>query len=214
MKPGLKFAGAFLFLLVASMVFSAQATASPSQEAQAALKTSISKILDDMKTPTFANPATRPQILPQMEKTVRQIFDFNEFSSRTVGPRWRQFSNEQKEKFSNAFANLLFTTYLNKITSYNGEQVLYTGDSTSPEGNRVEVKTVITMKDGRKIPVSYRMLPINGSWRVYDVIIENISLVKNYRTQFQDILNTASPEQLIERVEAKAKEVATQGTEN
>ena len=68
----------------------------------------------------------------------------------------------------------------------------------------------ITMKDGKKVPVAYRMLPKDGIWRVYDVLIENISLVKNYRTQFQDILNSASPDQLIERVRAKAQEVRQQ----
>ena len=77
-------------------------------------------------------------------------------------------------------------------------------------GDRTEVRTVITMKDGKKVPVAYRMLPKDGGWRVYDVLIENISLVKNYRTQFQDILNSASPDQLIERVRVKAQEVRQQ----
>ena len=73
--------------------------------------------------------------------------------------------------------------------------------------DRTEVRTVITMKDSKKVPVAYRMLPKNGKWMVYDVLIENISLVKNYRTQFQDILNTDSPENLIARIKAKAVEV-------
>lgn len=199
------------FVLLGNFAFIQAGNAAPAQEARQALESSINQILNDMKTPQFANPQTRSQILPQMENVVRHIFDFNEFSSRTVGPRWKTFTPEEKERFSNAFANLLFTTYLNKITSYNGEQIAYTGDSVSEKGNRVEIKTVITMKDGRKIPVSYRMLPKDNSWRVYDVIIENISLVKNYRSQFQNILNTASPAELISRVEAKAKEVASQG---
>ena len=63
------------------------------------------------------------------------------------------------------------------------------------------------MKDSKKVPVAYRMLPKNGTWFVYDVLIENISLVKNYRTQFQDILNSGSPDQLIAKVKAKAQEV-------
>ena len=84
------------------------------------------------------------------------------------------------------------------------------GELSSAAGDRLEVRTVITMKDGKKVPVAYRMLPKDGGWRVYDVLIENISLVKNYRTQFQDILNSASPDQLIERVRAKAREVRQQ----
>ncbi len=85
--------------------------------------------------------------------------------------------------------------------------MLYTGEVSSAKGDRTEVRTVVTMKDGKKVPVAYRMLPKDGKWLVYDVLIENISLVKNYRTQFQDILNTGSPENLIARIKAKAMEV-------
>ena len=153
------------------------------------------------------NPATRRPIRQQIEDEVLHIFDFGEFSSRTVGPRWRTFTPAQKKAFSDAFADLLISTYVNKIDGYNGEQVLYTGEVASEKGDRVEVRSVITMKDGKKVPVAYRMLPKNGKWMVYDVLIENISLVKNYRTQFQDILNTDSPENLIARIKAKAVEV-------
>lgn len=208
----MKFYGlwAGLKLALCVVLLSATVYAQPGAEARNTLERSVTAILDDIKNPEYANPATRSQIIPKIEGTVREIFDFNEFSARTVGPRWRTFTPAEKTNFSNAFANLLFATYLNKITGYNGEQIEYTGETVSPDGKRVEVKTVITMKDGRSTPVSYRMLPKDGKWRVYDVIIENISLVKNYRTQFQDILNTATPEQLIKRVEEKAKEVSTQ----
>ncbi|MBD5641042.1 MAG: ABC transporter substrate-binding protein [Desulfovibrio sp.] len=196
-------------LLLACLV--SAASAQPAQEARAALDGAVSRILAVIRNPEYANPATRPPLRRQIEAEVRQIFDFGEFSSRTVGPRWKTFNEAQKQAFSNAFADLLLNTYLNRITGYNGETVSYTGETVSPEGDKVEVRTAIAMKDGKKIPVSYRMLNKNGKWRVYDVIIENISLVKNYRTQFQDILNTATPEQLIERVRAKAAEILSQG---
>ena len=171
------------------------------------LQTAITRVMEEIKNPDWVNPATRGPLRQRIEDEVYHVFDFGEFSSRTVGPRWRAFTPEQKKRFSQAFADLLLNTYLNKITGYNGEQVAYTGETASPDGNRVEVRTVVTMKDGKKTPVNYRMLPKDGSWRVYDVIIENISLVKNYRTQFQDILNSATPDQLIARVLEKAHEV-------
>lgn len=182
---------------------------SPAQARQT-LETAVNRILDAIRNPDYVNPNTRAPLRRQIEDEVYHIFDFGEFSSRTVGPRWRSFSAEQKKAFSNAFADLLLNTYLNKITGYNGETVAYTGETVSPDGDKVEVRTVITMKDGKKTPVNYRMLYKGGSWRVYDVIIENISLVKNYRTQFQDILNSASPQELTARVSAKAREVAAQ----
>ena len=175
--------------------------------ARQALETSISRILASIKNPDYVNPATRGPLRQQIEDEVLHIFDFKEFSSRTVGPRWRSFSPVQQQQFSDAFAELLMNTYLSKIDGYNGEQVEYTGEVLSPKGDRAEVRTLITMKDAKKVPVAYRMLPKNGTWLVYDVLIENISLVKNYRTQFQDILNNGSPDQLIARVKAKAQEV-------
>jgi len=195
-------------ILLAAVCIPQTAPAQPSAQARQALETSISKILSIIRNPEYANPAARPALRKQIENEVYQVFDFAEFSSRTVGPRWRSFSPDQKKSFDNAFANLLLNTYLNKVTGYNGETVAYTGEIASPEGDKVEVRTAITMKDGKKTPVSYRMLYKNGKWAVYDVIIENISLVKNYRTQFQDILNSASPEDLTARVRAKAGEVA------
>lgn len=206
----MKQAANFAIFLFIALAVPFTTFAGPGEEAQSSLEKSVSAILNDIKNPEYANPETRSKILPQIEQTVRGIFDFGEFSSRTVGPRWKTFSPQEQASFSNAFANLLFATYLNKITGYNGEQIEYTGQTVSQDGRRVEVKTIISLKDGRKIPVAYRMLPKNGQWRVYDVIIENISLVKNYRTQFQNILNTASPAELIAQVEAKAKEVRNQ----
>ena len=175
--------------------------------ARQALETATNRILDFIKNPDYVNPATRRPIRQQIEDEVLHIFDFREFSSRTVGPRWATFSPTQQQQFSDAFAELLLNTYLSKIDGYNGEQVVYTGEVSSPKGDRTEVRTIITMKDSKKVPVAYRMLPKDGTWFVYDVLIENISLVKNYRTQFQDILNSGSPDQLIAKVKAKAQEV-------
>ncbi|WP_206214275.1 ABC transporter substrate-binding protein [Desulfovibrio sp. ZJ369] len=180
------------------------AGASPARQA---LETATNRILACIKNPDYVNPATRAPLRQQIEDEVLHIFDFREFSSRTVGARWRTFNPDQQKRFSDAFADLLISTYVGKIDGYNGEQVVYTGEVSSPAGDRTEVRSVITMKDGKKVPVAYRMLPKEGGWRVYDVLIENISLVKNYRTQFQDILNSGSPDQLIARVRAKAQEV-------
>ena len=197
-------AGFLLALLTVALLPGATSASSP---AQLALETSISRILSSIKNPDYVNPATRGPLRQQIEDEVLHIFDFKEFSSRTVGPRWSTFSPAQQQQFSDAFAELLLNTYLSKIDGYNGEQVVYTGEVSSPKGDRTEVRTVITMKDSKKVPVAYRMLPKDGTWFVYDVLIENISLVKNYRTQFQDILNSGSPDQLIAKVKAKAQEV-------
>lgn len=206
-----RFLIAFLAIAICLAGFGAIAEAAAPDQARQVLQTSIDRILSTLSNPDYLNPTTRGPLRRQIEDEVLHIFDFSEFSSRTVGPRWKTFTPEQKKAFSDAFADLLMNTYLNRVTGYNGETVNYAGVSASPDGGKVEVKTFITMKDGKKIPVNYRMLYKDGNWRVYDVIIENISLVKNYRTQFHDILNSASPEELIGKVSAKAREIAAQG---
>lgn len=206
-----KIAFAAAVLLLSAFFMAPACNAAPAADARRTLESAINSIMASLRNPAYANPATRDPLRQQIEKDVRGIFDFGEFSARTVGPRWKTFTPQEKQEFSSAFANLLFNTYLNRITGYHGETVAYTGETVSQDGSKVEVKTVISTKDGKKTPVSYRMLLKDGNWRVYDVIIENISLVKNYRTQFQDILNTATPRQLIDRVSAKAQEVIAQG---
>ena len=204
-------AHAALALLLVIFLCPRAGAATPAQEARQTLSDAVNRIMEEIKSPAFANPAERGAVKSRIEREVYGIFNFDEFSSRTVGPRWRNFTPQDKKSFSDAFANLLFNTYLNKITGYNGEQVSYVGEKVSPQGNQVEVQTILNFSDGKRTPVNYRMIYKDGRWSVYDVIIENISLVRNYRTQFQDILKSATPAQLIERINQKAKEVIAQG---
>ena len=101
-----------------------------------------------------------------------------------------------------------------KIQGYNGEKIEYSGEVLSTKGDRAEIQTIVTLSDGKPVPVAYRMMLKNGKWVVYDVLIENVSLIKNYRSQFQDVLTRGTPEQLIERVEARARELQAQSTVN
>ncbi len=176
--------------------------------ARETLEKSVTAILDCIKDPAYANAATRPAQREKIAGLVRQVFDFQEFAIRTAGPRWQTFTPDQQKRFTDAFADLLLTTYISKVDGYNGEKVEYTGEVGNKEQTRMEVRTVVTLGDGNKVPVSYRMMLKNGAWRCYDVLIENVSLVKNYRTQFQDILAKAAPDELISRVQEKAKEAA------
>ena len=107
-------AGAALTLCLSLPAFAPAAVAAEASPARKALEVSISRVLDCIKNPDYVNPATRPPLRRQIEDEVYHIFDFGEFSSRTVGPRWKEFSAAQKKSFSNAFADLLLTTYLNK----------------------------------------------------------------------------------------------------
>lgn len=178
--------------------------------ARAALKTSVDRILDIVKRPGYTDPVQRPALMDKVENEIRHIFDFREFSARTVGMNWRSFTPDQQARFAEAFASLLRATYLEKFDGYTGQQVLFTGELVSGKGDKVEVQTTVVIKD-KQVPVAYRMLQNDQqSWVVYDVIIEGVSMVKNYRTQFQDLLEKGTADQLIERVRTKADEVRKQ----
>lgn len=168
------------------------------------LRRSVDEVLTILKNPDYSNPASRPPLRAKIETLIHGVFDFGEFSARTVGSKWPSFTEEQKKKFDDAFADLLLTTYLDKVEGYSGEKVDYTGEVLSQRGDRAEVKTVVTLADGKKVPVAYRMMLKSGKWVIYDVLIENISLIKNYRSQFAEVLTKGTPEQLIKRVQSRA----------
>lgn len=190
-----------LFLMLSTGLAFAAGTA------RSTLETTVDRVLAILKDPGYRQDATRPALRDKVEEEIRTIFDYEEFSSRTVGANWPAFTPDQKKRFTEAFAQLLRATYLEKIDGYNGEQIVYTGEMASTKGDKVEVQTAVTLKDGKVVPVAYRMLEKNARWVVYDVIIEGVSLVKNYRSQFQDLLTRGTAEQLIDRVRSKAEEV-------
>ncbi|MDO5537855.1 MAG: ABC transporter substrate-binding protein [Desulfovibrionaceae bacterium] len=216
-----RLAGAALCLLLALLLCAPRALAAESgaaaaaaESAEKALAASISRVVELLQNPGYVSPQTRGPLRTQIEDEVYHIFDFGEFSARTVGQRWQTFTDAQQQDFTDAFASLLFSTYLSQIDGYNGEEVRYTGVRSNPEGTRVEVATELTNQNGRVIPIAYRLMPKNGTWVVYDVFVEGVSLVRNYRTQFQDILSKSNPDSLIVRVRERAMEVAADGTAN
>ena len=191
---------ALVFCLMATVsAHAADITARQTAEAGA------DRILALLNDPAFKDPSTKPAIRQKVEAEVLQLFDFDEFSTRTVGPSWRKFTPEQKEGFKTAFTDLLRNTYIDTLDEYDGQKVRFTGEVVANNGKRVEVQMeFLTSKQAH--PVAFRMLEKNGRWVVYDVLIEGISMIKNYRDQFRDILSKGDPQTLIERVQAKALE--------
>jgi len=142
---------------------------------------------------------------PQREKIweiIRKAFDFEEMAKRALARDWRNFTQQQREKFSSAFAEFLGNTYLDKIQKgYRDEKVIYLAQEMIADSKAL-VKTKI-LRAGGEIPVVYSMQKQNGTWRIYDVNIEGVSLVNNYRAQFGKILSKESPDHLIEMLKKK-----------
>lgn len=202
---------AFGFLFAGLLAFApATGKAAPAEEATAVLETTINRVIELLKEPAFTNPAQRSGQIDKINAEVLKIFDFEEFSARTIGKRWTTFSDQQKNDFMSAFDSLLMATYLEKMDTYDGQSVSYTGTRTSQDNKRVEVQTNINT-EGKEIPVFYQMLAKNNTWVVYDVRIEGMSLVENYRSQFAEIFKSGGTiEDLIERVRKLASDMQAQ----
>ena len=142
---------------------------------------------------------------PARRTAVRQaanrLFDFEETAKRALGPHWQQRTPAEREEFVRLFSDLLEAAYVGKIDLYQGEKITYVGETV--DGDQATVKTRIVTKQGNEVPVDYRLLREKDGWRVYDVIIEGVSLVANYRTQFNKIIQTFSYDDLVKRMRAK-----------
>jgi len=142
---------------------------------------------------------------PARRTAVRQaanrLFDFEETAKRALGPHWQQRTPAEHEEFVRLFSDLLEAAYVGKIDLYQGEKITYVGETV--DGDQATVKTRIVTKQGNEVPVDYRLLREKDGWRVYDVIIEGVSLVANYRTQFNKIIQTFSYDDLVKRMRAK-----------
>ena len=183
-----------------------QAVADARSEAKAALEEVINKVVDIIKEPGFTKADTRQGLIDRAEDQIKKIFDFEEFSARTLGGAWKSFTPDQKERFNEAFAELLRNNYLDKIDDYNGEKINYLGEVASSKGDKVEVQTAIAL-DNKNVLLNYYMLK-KDSWKVYDVIVEGVSLVQNYRSQFRDLLQKGtSPDELIAKVKEQAVKI-------
>ena len=178
----------FLFLAFSAAAFAAQGPT-------ATLEKAVNRVLDILKSGNYADKTAREALRLQFDPIIHEVFDFEELSWRTVGRPWQAFTEEQKKTFAGLLAELLTETYIDRIQAYSDEEVLFTGELEGKKGN-VEVQTVVKMRD-KTIPLNYRMSDRSGEWRVYDVFVEGVSLVKNYRAQFQEILVNGKPEDLI-----------------
>jgi phospholipid transport system substrate-binding protein len=167
------------------------------------IETQVNKMLTQMKSPEFKALDREAQV-NEISKTINEVFDWQELSRRTLGREWRKFSPEQQKEFVSLFEKLLQGTYADRVLAYTSEKIEF-GKETELNKSRVEVESYIVTLDNKKIPLFYRLTDKSGQWRVYDVVIEGISMVKNYRGQFREILKTKKPEDLLQILREKTK---------
>ena len=167
------------------------------------LRAQIDQVIKTVENPDMkAKPAERRLAL---RKIANETFDFNEMSRRALARHWQERSAAEREEFVKLFADLLERAYVSRIEDYGGEKIAYNGDTI--DGETALVKTKIVTKQGTDVPVDYRMLKKSERWLVYDVVIEGVSLINNYRNQFNKIIQTSSYQALVDRMKTKSGEL-------
>jgi phospholipid transport system substrate-binding protein len=166
-----------------------------------AVQGEVDKIIAKLQDPEFKQK-TRDEKIAGIREIINEIFDWTELSKRTLGRNWEKFDDTQKAEFTDLFSRLLEGVYADRLLAYSDEKVVFEKETEMKPG-KVEVASHIRTADGKKIPLNYRLTEKDGKWRVYDVVIEGISMVKNYRGQFKEILSKKKPEDLIETLKKK-----------
>ncbi|HTN69780.1 MAG TPA: ABC transporter substrate-binding protein [Methylomirabilota bacterium] len=165
------------------------------------VRSTVDRVLEILKNPKPASPAAKQERRNRLRQVIYPRFDFAEMAQRSLGASWRRITPSEQQEFVQLFTQLLEESYINNIEAYNGDKILYSGETQ--EQDYAEVNTKIVTKQGEQIAVDYRLHKVDGDWKVYDVVIENISLVNNYRTQFSRLLVKSSFPELLDRIRDK-----------
>lgn len=137
----------------------------------------------------------------ELRAVISQRFDFKEMAKRSLGSHWRSLKSDEQQEFVRLFTDLLADTYIDRIEEYSNEKVLFTGERR--DGDYATVESRIIPRDAQEFSIDYKLHRIGDEWRVYDVVIENISLVNNYRSQFNRVILNSSYEELVRKMKGK-----------
>ena len=167
------------------------------------VETGVNNVIKTLGEPAF-KALPKDEQIATIGAEIDKIFDFKELSRRTLGKSWKKMSAEQQTEFVQLFRELLQGVYADRLLAYSDQKVLFEKEIMLKKG-RAEVQSYLQTSDGKKIPLFYRLTDKSGSWKVYDIIIEGVSMVKNYRTQFRKIISKDSPDKLLEILRKKVK---------
>jgi phospholipid transport system substrate-binding protein len=162
----------------------------------------VLKVLQD---PELKQPVKGEARRKQIRTIADEIFDWQETGKRALARHWQGRSPNERQEFSALFADLIERSYVGKIEQYSGERIVYAGETM--EGDQATVKTKLITKSNTEIPIDYRMQKEGDRWRAYDVVIEGVSLVSNYRTQFNKIIQQSGYGELMNKLKAKQEEL-------
>jgi phospholipid transport system substrate-binding protein len=191
-------------LILIAAVFIVMPFQASAATAKETVETGVNKVLKTLGDPAFkAKP--KDVKITEIGNIIGDVFDFTELSKRTLGREWKKLKAEQQKEFVELFKELLEGVYADRLLAYTDQKIVF-GKEIELKKGRAEVQSNIVLSDGQKVPIFYRLTNKSGQWKAYDLIIEGVSMVKNYRTQFREILAKDSPEKLLEIMRNKVKQ--------
>ncbi len=190
--------------LVALSVWSAAIGQALAVAATESVKTTIDEVLRIVRDKDLRQTARADERRQLLEKAVGERFDYEEMSKRALGAPWNQLKDEERTEFVRLFRTLLTNSYADKVETYSGDGVQYLNERT--EKDFAEVRTKVSSGKA-EIPLDYRLLLKTGDWRVYDVVVDGVSLVNNYRGQFSKIIRSSSYADLVEQLRKKSDKI-------
>jgi phospholipid transport system substrate-binding protein len=176
-----------------------------------AVREQVQRVIRVLEDPALRGEARAAERRAAIHQVAGELFDFSEITRRVVGPHWHARTAAEREEIVRLFTALLARSYIAKIETYSGEKVVYVGETL--DGDHAVVRTRIVTRAGTEIPMDYRLLLAGDRWTVYDVTVEGVSLVANYRTQFNRILQAGSHAELVRRLKARLEEPVSSGTD-
>ena len=168
------------------------------------VKANVNQVLDVLRDPKLKADSAKEIKKEKLRTIYSQMFDEVELARRTLARNWGKLNSSQQEEFIRLFRQVLEKAYIDKILAYTNEKIVFSRE-VELSSDQAEVQTKI-VTSSREIPIFYRVIRKDSVWKVYDVIVENVSLVQNYRSQFNSILASKTPDQLLEILRKKVQE--------
>jgi phospholipid transport system substrate-binding protein len=197
----------YLFVLLLALIVLPMWLAPKAAAGNAAtdeIKATVEKALTVLRDPKFKPPAKTNERRALLKQVLFARFDFSEMARRALGAHWRRRTPQEQQEFVRLFSELLERAYADTIESYSDEKIVYIGEKS--DGNYAEVSSKILTSTGQEFSIGYKTQSIDGEWKVYDVVVENISMVNNFRSQFNRVINNSSYEELVRRLKDKQSE--------
>jgi phospholipid transport system substrate-binding protein len=191
-------------ILISSLVLSLLTPPAYAGAPLDAVQANVNKVLDVLRDPKLKGDSARGIKKEKLQVIYGQMFNQGELARRTLGRNWSKLSPAEQQEFTRLFRQVLEKAYIDRILSYTNERIVFLKEiMLSSDQAEVQTKVIAASKE---IPITYRVTPTDGAWKVYDVVIENVSLVQNYRSQFNSILANQTPDQMLKILQKKVQE--------